>query len=153
MKMNRILLPLFSACLFLVAGCKDTTIEPFEAFYVAFNPDASGPDRVNCNGTLSALYTVHLCSTLPSEPVHVTYSVTADGLTEGVDYKLGSSGRTLTFLPGIFDQRIAIDWLPNALARDGTLTLRLETVDADLLLGYPGPSQKNRTFVITKYKP
>ena len=155
MKMNK-LFSLLAACSLLLpslSSCEDTPDIEFKDYYVAFNPDASGPTRILCTGAETDVYVVHLCSTTPDAPVTVTYSVTADGLEEGVDYRLESASRTIRFLPGIFDQRITVHWLSHALSADGTLTFRLEDVDADLVLGYPGPAGKNRSLTITKYKP
>lgn len=154
MKTKRLhILTALAVTLLLCSACKDNLDIMFSDFFVAFEPGESTSTRISCNGTSTGTFVVHLCSEQPKNPVNVTYSVTAQGLEEGIDYTLASSSRNIRFMPGIYKARIQVNWLKHELEKEGTLTLRLETVEPDFILGYPGPSEKNRSIVITKYKP
>ena len=134
--------------------CSCTKPKLFTDYFVAFDLSKSSPTRIDCEGRIESNYVVNLSSATPKKPIVVNYKIIpGDGLTEGVDYELGSQKKTLEFYPGIFEKSIKINWLPNTIdkTKDNTLTIRLESSNADLCLGFPGPDELNRTITITKY--
>lgn len=135
-----------------LSACNKMVI--FENYYVAFVPTLSSSTIIDATGEMDAEYHVHLCSVKPSAPVIVDYAVIAgNGLKEGVDYQVVSKGGKLNFYPGIYDLKIKIKWLSNGnidTSKDNTVTIRLESVNQDILLGEPGPSKKNKEIIIRK---
>ena len=78
--------------------------------------------------------------------------VVGDGLQEGVDYELVTTGNQLTFEPGIYDMPIRIKWLAHPVdeTKDNTLTIRLTGNSQSLHLGVPGPDGLQKQLVIEK---
>ena len=141
-----------SAALILTAlSCNK--IETFRDSFVAFDQAKSSAVSVDAEGEFSGAYTVHYTGPKPSSPITVTFSVTCgDGLAEGVDYRVATSGGKITFLPGVYDQVIRIDWLPHNIdtGKDNTVIISLLSADG-VKLGYPGPDNLMKDMVIRKY--
>lgn len=126
----------------------------FENYFAAFDLTASDATRIDCTGTISCNYLIHVATSMPKRPIVVSYSIIpGDGLKEGIDYELASKNKTIEFYPGTFDKSIRIQWLPNPIdkSKDNTLTIKLESNNAGLCLGLPGPAETNRSITITKY--
>ncbi len=125
----------------------------FSDSFVAFDTSKSSVVSVDADGEFTGSYTVHLTGEKPSSPVTVKFEVTCgDGLKEGVDYKVATSGNSITFLPGIYDNTIKIDWLPHNIdaTKDNTVTISL--IDAgEVGLGMPGPDKSLKSITIRKY--
>lgn len=125
----------------------------FTDSFVAFDTSKSSVVSVDAEGEFTGSYTVHLTGEKPSSPVTVKFEVTCgDGLKEGVDYKVATSGNSITFLPGIYDNTIKIDWLPHSIdtSKDNTVTINL--IDAGgVCLGMPGPDKSMKSITIRKY--
>lgn len=106
--------------------------------------------KANTVGT----YNVYLSSARPSQPIEVTYEiVVGDGLQQGVDYNLITTGNVLTFYPGIYDMPIRIQWLPNEnidLTKDNTVKIVLLSNNKGYNIGLPGPDHNQSVFTITK---
>lgn len=138
-------------CLVL-AGCNKYT--KFKDYFVAFNLTDSSPTVINASASTNAKYVVQLCSVKPVATIEVYFSVTpGDGLTEGVDYKIKTSGGKLVFLPGIYTRNIEIEWLSHELnpSKDNTLKISLTGVtNDDIGIGYPGPDAKYKEILIYK---
>ena len=98
-------------------------------------------------------YNVYMSTPATNETVTVTYEVIAgDGLKEGVDYKLLNKENSLTFLPGIYDMPIRIQWMSHAVdpTKDNTLKIKLVSNDKGYAIGLPGPAQLQSVLTITK---
>ena len=106
-------------------------------------------DKANTVGT----YNVYLSSKEIKEEVNVTYEIIiGNGLKDNVDYKILTTGNTLTFLPGIYDMPIRIQWLPNPIdpSKDNTIRIKLVSSDQSCNVGLPGPDKKQSEFTIKK---
>ena len=128
-------------------------IETFSDSFIAFDSAKSSAVSVDAEGEFTGSYAVRYTGPKPSSPITVTFAVTCgDGLAEGVDYKVATSGSKITFLPGVYDQVIKIDWLPHDIdaEKDNTVTISLVSADG-VALGYPGPDKLMKNLTIKKY--
>lgn len=133
------------------ASCNKITL--FDEAFVAFDTAKSSVVSINATGELTGSYTLHYTGPKPSAPIVVNFVVTCgNGLAEGVDYKVATAGGKITFMPGIYEQVIKIDWLPHEIdeSKDNTVTISLVSADG-VTLGYPGPDKLMKDLVIRKY--
>lgn len=143
------------AMLMLIAvpavSCNRITL--FDEAFVAFDTAKSSVVSINATGEFTGSYTLHYTGPKPSAPIVVNFVVTCgNGLAEGVDYKVATAGGKITFMPGIYEQVIKIDWLPHEIdeSKDNTVTISLVSADG-VTLGYPGPDKLMKDLVIRKY--
>lgn len=133
------------------ASCNKITL--FDEAFVAFDTAKSSVVSINATGEFTGSYTLHYTGPKPSAPIVVNFVVTCgNGLTEGVDYKVATAGGKITFMPGIYEQVIKINWLPHEIdeSKDNTVTISLVSADG-VTLGYPGPDKLMKDLVIRKY--
>lgn len=133
------------------ASCNKITL--FDEAFVAFDTAKSSVVSINATGEFTGSYTLHYTGPKPSAPLVVNFVVTCgNGLAEGVDYKVATAGGKITFMPGIYEQVIKIDWLPHEIdeSKDNTVTISLVSADG-VTLGYPGPDKLMKDLVIRKY--
>lgn len=133
------------------ASCNKITL--FDEAFVAFDTAKSSVVSINAAGEFTGSYTLHYTGPKPSVPIVVNFVVTCgNGLAEGVDYKVATAGGKITFMPGIYEQVIKIDWLPHEIdeSKDNTVTISLVSADG-VTLGYPGPDKLMKDLVIRKY--
>ena len=133
------------------ASCNKITL--FDEAFVAFDTAKSSVVSINAIGEFTGSYTLHYTGPKPSAPIIVNFVVTCgNGLAEGVDYKVATAGGKITFMPGIYEQVIKIDWLPHEIdeSKDNTVTISLVSADG-VTLGYPGPDKLMKDLVIRKY--
>ena len=133
------------------ASCNKITL--FDEAFVAFDTAKSSVVSINATGEFTGSYTLHYTGPKLSAPIVVNFVVTCgNGLAEGVDYKLATAGGKITFMPGIYEQVIKIDWLPHEIdeSKDNTVTISLVSADG-VTLGYPGPDKLMKDLVIRKY--
>lgn len=133
------------------ASCNKITL--FDEAFVAFDTAKSSVVSINAIGEFTGSYTLHYTGPKPSAPIDVNFVVTCgNGLAEGVDYKVATAGGKITFMPGIYEQVIKIDWLPHEIdeSKDNTVTISLVSADG-VTLGYPGPDKLMKDLVIRKY--
>lgn len=133
------------------ASCNKITL--FDEAFVAFDTAKSSVVSINATGEFTGSYTLHYTGPKPSASIVVNFVVTCgNGLAEGVDYKVATAGGKITFMPGIYEQVIKIDWLPHEIdeSKDNTVTISLVSADG-LTLGYPGPDKLMKDLVIRKY--
>lgn len=159
MKRKNILfyLALFSA--FLLSSCD---VEgPFDAKLDApfvYIVDANGLGKSEVWALAEGLttdYYIKLSSGTRDEELTVRFEIVpGNGLREGVDYTiLSPSSDQVVFTPGLYDRSVRIRWIPHAIdpSKDNTLTISLtEVSDQKVFVGFPGPTQKNANYVITK---
>lgn len=143
------------AMLMLIAVSADSCnkITLFDEAFVAFDTAKSSVVSINAAGEFTGSYTLHYTGPKPSAPIVVNFVVTCgNGLAEGVDYKVATAGGKITFMPGIYEQVIKIDWLPHEIdeSKDNTVTISLVSADG-VTLGYPGPDKLMKDLVIRKY--
>ena len=145
-------LPCFLATLALTVACNK--IETFDGAFVAFDTAKSSVVSIDAEGEFTGSYTLHYTGPKPSAPIVVSFAVTCgDGLSEGIDYKVVTVGGKITFMPGIYNQVIKIDWLPHDIdeTKDNTVTISLLSAEG-VTLGYPGPDRLMKDLVIRKYR-
>lgn len=133
------------------ASCNKITL--FDEAFVAFDTAKSSVVSINAAGEFTGSYTLHYTGPKPSASIVVNFVVTCgNGLAEGVDYKVATAGGKITFMPGIYEQVIKIDWLPHEIdeSKDNTVTISLVSADG-VTLGYPGPDKLMKDLVIRKY--
>lgn len=133
------------------ASCNKITL--FDEAFVAFDTAKSSVVSINATGEFTGSYTLHYTGPKPSAPIVVNFVVTCgNGLAEGVDYKVTTAGGKITFMPGIYEQVIKIDWLPHEIdeSKDNMVTISLVSADG-VTLGYPGPDKLMKDLVIRKY--
>lgn len=150
--MRQLYIFVIMVCLF--SSCTTDEKDPFDESFIHIMSDTGaseivvGSDVNNIN-----TYSIYLSSKSLSENVVVTYEITVgNGLKNGVDYELLTKGNALTFLPGIYDMPIRIQWKPNRVdeAKDNTITIRLVENNLGLTMGLPGPDGLQRELVIEK---
>ncbi len=144
-------LPCLLAALALTGACNK--IATFDGAFVAFDTAKSSVVSIDAEGEFTGSYTVHYTGPKPSAPIVVSFAVTCgDGLSEGIDYKVATVGGKITFMPGIYEQVIKIDWLPHDIdeTKDNTVTISLLSAEG-VTLGYPGPDRLMNDLVIRKY--
>lgn len=144
-------MPCVLAILALTVACNK--IETFDGAFVAFDTAKSSVVSIDADGEFTGSYTVHYTGPKPFAPIVVSFAVTCgDGLSEGIDYKVATVGWKITFMPGIYEQTIKIDWLPHDIdeTKDNTVTISLLSADG-VSLGYPGPDSLMKDLVIRKY--
>lgn len=144
-------LPCLLAALALTGACNK--IATFDGAFVAFDTAKSSVVSIDAEGEFTGSYTVHYTGPKPSAPIVVSFAVTCgDGLSEDIDYKVATVGGKITFMPGIYDQVIKIDWLPHDIdeTKDNTVTISLLSAEG-VTLGYPGPDRLMKDLVIRKY--
>lgn len=145
-------LPCLLATLALTVACNK--IETFDDAFVAFDTAKSSVVSIDAGGEFTGSYTLHYTGPKPSAPIVVSFAVTCgDGLSEGIDYKVATVGGKITFMPGIYEQTIKIDWLPHDIdeTKDNTVTISLLSAEG-VTLGYPGPDRLMKDLVIRKYR-
>ena len=145
-------MPCLLATLALTVACNK--IETFDGAFVAFDTAKSSVVSIDAEGEFTGSYTVHYTGSKPSAPIVVSFAVTCgDGLSEGIDYKVATVGGKITFMPGIYEQTIKIDWLPHDIdeTKDNTVTISLLSAEG-VTLGYPGPDRLMKDLVIRKYR-
>lgn len=133
------------------ASCNKITL--FDEAFVSFDTAKSSVVSINATGEFTGSYTLHYTGPKPSAPIVVNFVVTCgNGLAEGVDYKVATAGGKITFMPGIYEQVIKIDWIPHEIdeSKDNTVTISLVSADG-VTLGYPGPDKLMKDLVIRKY--
>lgn len=144
-------LPCLLATLALTVACNK--IETFDDAFVAFDTAKSSVVSIDAGGEFTGSYTLHYTGPKPSAPIVVSFAVTCgNGLSEGIDYKVATVGGKITFMPGIYEQTIKIDWLPHDIdeTKDNTVTISLLSAEG-VTLGYPGPDRLMKDLVIRKY--
>ena len=78
--------------------------------------------------------------------------IIGDGLKEGVDFKILTTEYPLVFPIGIYRRPIQIQWLDNVLdpTKDNTLTIKLDTTNLNVNIGFPGPDANKSELKLQK---
>lgn len=137
-----------------LCSCQKEEFEGFDMPFVKVTTTTGASQTVvlsNVNNINT--YVVSVSSKMLTTALVVNYEiVVGDGLQEGVDYELVTTGNQLTFEPGIYDMPIRIKWLAHPVdeTKDNTLTIRLTGNSQNLHLGVPGPDGLQKQLVIEK---
>ena len=150
MKKSYLILIMPLLCLF---SCGLDENEPYNTPFIHIMKDEVSSTKVTSNSNFVATYYVYLSSVPLSKSLEVTYNIeVGDGLLEGRDFELITTGNKLIFMPGIYDMPIRIRWIPNTIdpAKDNTLKIVLVSNSLNLTMGLPGPGKLQKEFTITK---
>lgn len=134
-------------------ACKKSEFEPFDEPFFHTNFDNRSNIEVLANRKDTVDYKIYLSAELQFEPIDLNYEVkVGNGLEEGRDYSLLTTGNKMTFPQGIFERSVRIAWLAAPLdpAKDNTITIRLLSNSKNYTIGMPGPDGLQRELVITK---
>ena len=109
------------------------------------------------NNLITVVYvTLSASAEVFSSPIEIEYEMlVGDGLKEGVDFKVQATTKSpITFTPGIYTMPIRIQWFKNAdfdPDKDNSLTITLNGSNLEgMLLGYPGPDSRKKSYIFTK---
>ncbi|MCI5719561.1 MAG: hypothetical protein MR294_04000 [Bacteroidales bacterium] len=139
----------------LAVSCTDHLDIKFKDFFVCIkSEDGTAESSVSASAKdLVITYYVSLVSEEREEDLTVNLDVVpGDGLKEGVDYEIVTS-KSVTFTKGLYKRPFRIKYISHGLdsSKDNTLTIKIaSTSDPDIIIGYPGPSSKFSTHVVTK---
>lgn len=151
---KRLLSYLVFLSLLLACSCEKNDYVIYDQSFVTFTYTNSSSVSVDATGSFDAQYYLHLSSPALDENLEVTVEVIpGDGLAEGVDYELITSGNVI-FYPGIYDVPFRLRWLSHEIdgSKDNSLTLRISGCSMDeVILGMPGPDESMREITIYKY--
>ena len=153
MKTNRFTIFLSLIGMLFAVSCGLDEVPTYDLKFVHIMNDNASEINVSAKANTVGTYNVYLSSKETKEEVNVTYEIIiGSGLKENVDYKILTKGNTLTFLPGIYDMPIRIQWLANPVdkAKDNTIKIKLISSDQNYNIGLPGPDKKQSEFKITK---
>lgn len=143
------------AALLALTSCKDRLEIYFTDYYVAIKSESglAVSTVMSFSDNFVVQYPVTLVSPKRTDDLVVTLElVPGDGLQPGVDYT-APSRLTVTFGPDEYKKYFRINYLKHDVdpSKDNTLTIRLVSAsDPSLIMGYPGPSKKFSTHVVTK---
>ena len=155
MRKNVLTLCAALAALLSLSSCKDRLDIYFTDYFVAIKSEAgAGVSSVmSFSDNFVVQYPVTLVSPRRTEDLVVTLElIPGDGLKPGVDYTEPTK-LTVTFSPDEYRKYFRINYLKHDVdpEKDNTLTIRIaSTSDPSIILGYPGPSRKYSSHVVTK---
>lgn len=147
----------FVAFLGALTSCDDRPDRMFRDFFVSIADETGAQTSriLSSSNNLVITYYFSLVSEARSEPLTVNFDVeVGDGLKEGKDFTFQSQARSFTFEPGVYKKPFRINYLSNPVdeTKDNTIKIVItSTSDPSIIIGYPGPSAKFSTHVITKY--
>ena len=155
--MNRNILIINCLLILSVAfsSCSLEEHDPYDLKFIHIMDKNASSITVSSKANTISTYNVYLSAPASeiTENVNVQYEIiVGNGLKEGVDYKLLTADRTLTFLPGIYDMPIRIQWISHPVdpTKDNTLKIVLVSNDKGYSIGLPGPDHNQSEFTITK---
>ena len=137
-----------------LCACQKEEFEGYDAPFVRITTTTGASQTVvlsNVNNINT--YVVSLSSKALTAPLTVNYEVVVgDGLQEGIDYQLITTGGSLAFEPGVYDMPIRIRWMAHTVdeSKDNTLIIRLTGNSQGITLGAPGPDGAQKELVIEK---
>jgi hypothetical protein len=144
----------FSLLMLLTTACGLNEKDLYDLKYIHIMLNEASTTTVSAKARTIGSYNVFLSSGSFNESVEVTYEIeVGDGLKQGIDYNLLTTGNKLTFLPGIYDMPIRIQWLPNENmdpTKNNTIKITLLSNNKGYSIGFPGPDHNQSSFIITK---
>ena len=156
MRTSHTLMLICAVCGALLLGSCTRDEEPFgESFVYLADENGNTSAEIGRTAATVSTYWVYLSTRRLSEREEVYYEFqVGSGLKEGVDFKqVPTTASPLIFMPGIYEMPVRIEWLSNAdldPAGDNTLRIVLTGTSSGFTLGYPGPAQRGKEYVITK---
>lgn len=151
-KITHILALAIVTAVLILSSCKKESV-PYNNPFFHIHVDNKASIEVLSNRKDTVDYKVYLSAQLQFEPIELQYDIKiGDGLQDGRDFQLITTGNKLNFPQGIFERPIRIAWKETVLdpAKDNTITIRLVSNSKNYTMGLPGPDQLQRQLVITK---
>lgn len=152
-RITGIILAAMAAILLFSCEEKEPYDNPFVYVIQADDSTYAASSTVSSQAAVVRTYYICLSSKILNEDLVVDYSFTVgDGLTAGVDFERITTGNQAIFQPGVFAIPIRIRWLPNTVdaEKDNSITIRIESSNLGITLGFPGPDQLSRQHTIRK---
>lgn len=144
----------FLFLMLLTTACGLNENDSYDLKYIHIMLNEASTTTVSAKARTTGSYNVYLSSGNFKESVEVTYKIEVGaGLQQGLDYNILTPGNKLTFLPGIFDMPIRIQWLPNENldpTKDNSIKITLVSNNKGYAIGFPGPDHIQSSFIITK---
>lgn len=151
-KITYLLALIILPAIIIISSCKKEAT-PYNNPFIHIMVDNKTEIEVLANRKDTVDYKVYLSAQLQFDPIDVEYEVKiGDGLQDGRDFKLLTTGTKLTFPQGIFERPIRIAWKDAVLdpTKDNTITIRLISNSKNFTMGLPGPDKLQQQLVITK---
>jgi len=142
---------LVSILFFTSCGLDENPAYDLKFFHIMVNESSSV--TVSAKANTVGTYNIYFSTPATNETVTLTYEVVAgDGLKEGVDFRVLNDENSITFLPGIYDMPVRIQWMAHSLdpTKDNSVKIRLISNDRGYSIGFPGPAQHQSELTITK---
>ena len=137
-----------------LSSCGQEEHEPYDHPFIHIMYNEGSFVEIDSEAIAIGEYSVYLSSKPLKQNLEVVYEIiVGDGLTEGVDFDIINQGNKLTFLPGIYDMPIRIQWKNHRLpdtTKDNTLKIVLISNNQGFTMGLPGPDQLQKSLIITK---
>ncbi|QVY66870.1 hypothetical protein [Polaribacter sp. Q13] len=150
--MKKIILPLLAIILTLTS-CNKEEIEVYDEPFVHINFNNISTSNINSNRRDIVSYYVYLSTKPLAKDLLLDYSIIiGDGLQEGVDFKIITTEYPLVFPIGIYRRPIQIQWLDHVLdaEKDNTLTIKLNSNNLGITVGFPGPDANQSKLILQK---
>ncbi len=145
------------AAVLCLSACSDRTDRLFRDFFVSVADETGAQTSkvLSTDNNRVVTYFFSLVSEERTEPLTVYFDVIlGDGLADGVDLEFQTANRSITFNPGVYKRPFRINYLNHPVdpAKDNTVQIIITgTSDPDINIGYPGPSAKFSSHIITLY--
>ncbi|WP_010136604.1 hypothetical protein [Ochrovirga pacifica] len=150
--MKKIVL-LISVSILSLISCGKEEIEVYDTPFVHINFNNVSMVNVNSNRRDITSYYIYLSSKPLQKDMLLDYSIiVGEGLQEGVDFKILTTEFPLVFPSGIYRRPIQIQWLDNQLdpSKDNTLTIKLNSNNLNIHVGFPGEAANQSELIIKK---
>lgn len=136
-----------------LTSCNKDEIEVYNKPFVHINFNNLSTANISSNRKDIVSYYIYLSSKPLEQDMLLDYSIIiGDGLKEGVDFKILTTEYPLVFPIGIYRRPIQIQWLDNVLdpTKDNTLTIKLDTTNLNVNIGFPGPDANKSELKLQK---
>lgn len=138
----------------ITTSCQKEEYKVYDVPFIHIHQNERSEVRVRDNRNEAVSYFVYLSAKKQFKTTIVNYEFkVGDGLVEGEDFEIITTGKELVFAPGVMEMPIEIRWLRNPIdpEKENTLIIQLLSNNRDFILGLPGPNLLQTSLTITKY--
>lgn len=153
MKVMKKYIFLMSCLTILLSSCGKEELPLYDNSFIHINYNNLSTVNVNSNRKDVVSYYIYLSSKPLKKDVLLDYSIIiGEGLKEGEDFKILTTEFPLAFPIGIYRRPIQIQWLDNVLdsTKDNTITIKLNSNNLDINIGFPGKDSNQSELIIQK---
>lgn len=150
--MKKIMLPILAIILTLTS-CNKDEFDVYDEPFVHINFNDISTANINSNRKDIVSYYIYFSTKPLSNDMLLDYSIIiGDGLQEGVDFNILTTEYPLVFPIGIYRRPIQIQWLDHTLdpTKDNTLTIKLNSNNLGVSVGFPGPDANQSELILQK---